>query len=1035
MTSHIFLNQAFGLLALCNIWPGIQCQSKPSQTGNVESFLPTHKEWSFIENKGQFANSEIKYYGHQGEIYLYCKPGMISFVFTKIEFKNTEQISEASGLGVSNVGVQDFGPLHQKLPAFRHTCQSDSNSKITTSRTDLILLNSNPTAQIIASDQQQYYENYYTTKNANHGFINVHSYKTITYKDIYPHIDLILHSREQGMKYEFVVYPGGKTSDIQMEWRGIERIKKIKNSGIEYSLALGKMEESELYTYQSASNAQDGFTPSQSDNLSGINGDKNNRYCEIPNKFILKNGLVGFKTGNYDKSKTLVIDPTLSWATYFGGNNEVLGTGLSTDANGNVFLTGYTTSTTGIATSGAYLTTMPQSFTSAFLAKFNSSGAELWATYYKDSTQAFGVCTDTTGNVFITGYTIAKSGIATNGAYQTALTGNNEDAFLTKFDRGGNLVWGTYFGGNIDVNAYGICCDHSGNIYLTGSTLSNIGIASPGAYKTVNHGGLDAFLAKFSNSGSLAWSTFFGGDKNEEAFDVSADNFGNVYITGYSTSDSGVATTGAYQTSYMKGAGNYPQDVFLAKFSNIGRLSWATYFGPGSSAGQGVSTDKHGNVYMMGSRGIATTGSYQTQTYLNSNNNVFLAKFSGVGQLFWSTYYNGLDAVTGRTGGVCTDASDNVYMMGYTNITKGVSTPGAYQTALAGGYDAFVVQFNSGGKRLWGTYYGGKSNEVGIKVSIDNSENVYILGGTSSVEGIATGGAYQTSYSGSNDAFLAKFSFQVANDAGISSILFPKDSFCSDFALIKVQLKNFGIHELDSVNIGWSLNGKVQNPYRWVGKLLHDSSVSIPIVNFPFSSGADTIRAWTSMPNGISDSFPGNDSAQNSIYIYAIPKAEAGPDTTICYGQIYTMQGAGGVSYLWTPAKYLNNDTLADAKAILPDNQLYTLIVRNSHGCIDSSQVLLKVKSKLKVVATTSTATVCYGQDIALSAIARGGDSLHYQFNWINDSAIGNPITKKVYQSGWHKVILSDNCTPISDTDSVYVNVIVSPTKSAFAYE
>ena len=285
----------------------------------VKQFI-NNTDWNFIENKGQVADSEIKYYGHQGGVYLSCKPGMISFVFTKVE-KESEQISEATS--------QPSGfPLTKGAAGFGH--EKNQPSKVTTSRPDLILINANPSAKIIASDQQEYYENYYTTGDADHGIINVHTYKTITYKDIYPYIDLILHSREEGMKYEFVVLPGGKVSDIQMEWNGLEGIKKLKNSGFEYSLALGKIDESKPVSFQDGS--------------------------YVKSEFVKNDNQISFRIGKYDKSKTLVIDPTILWGTYFGGKLSDAGNAVAIDKSGGVYITGYTRSINAIATSGAYQT-------------------------------------------------------------------------------------------------------------------------------------------------------------------------------------------------------------------------------------------------------------------------------------------------------------------------------------------------------------------------------------------------------------------------------------------------------------------------------------------------------------------------------------------------------------------------------------------------------------------------------------------------------------------------------------------------------
>ena len=99
-----------------------------------------------------------------------------------------------------------------------------------------------------------------------------------------------------------------------------------------------------------------------------------------------------------------------------------------------------------------------------------------------------------------------------------------------------------------------------------------------------------------------------------------------------------------------------------------------------------------------------------------------------------------------------------MYLPGYTNSNSGIVTVGAHQTTIGGGYDAYLVKFNSSGQRQWGTYYGGSGSEYGLSCTTDATGNVYLAGQTSSNTGIATAGAHQTVYGGGVwDAFLVKF--------------------------------------------------------------------------------------------------------------------------------------------------------------------------------------------------------------------------------------------------------------------------------------
>lgn len=198
---------------------------------------------------------------------------------------------------------------------------------------------------------------------------------------------------------------------------------------------------------------------------------------------------------------------------------------------------------------------------------------------------------------------------------------------------------------------------------------------------------------------------------------------------------------------------------------------WGTYYGEHLYPEQsnGCAVDAAGNSFMAGyvtssnfSAGtiIATVGSFQSST--QGSGDAFLAKFNPSGARIWGTYYgtNGIDF-----GLSCaTDASNNIYMAGYTNTTNTIlATSAAHQITPGGGSnnDAFLVKFNSAGVRQWGTYYGGNLNELGRSCSVDASGNVFLIGETQGATGtvIATASAHQSTFGGGTyDAFVAKFS-------------------------------------------------------------------------------------------------------------------------------------------------------------------------------------------------------------------------------------------------------------------------------------
>jgi hypothetical protein len=322
--------------------------------------------------------------------------------------------------------------------------------------------------------------------------------------------------------------------------------------------------------------------------------------------------------------------------------------------------------------------------------------------------------------------------------------------------------WATYYGGNGDDRGYGVAVDSNGNVYLAGWTASTTNIAAPGAHQTTHGGNSDAFLVKFNSNGVRQWATYYGGSEHDRCYDVTLDSYGNVYMTGSTSSPTNIATVGAHQSTY-----GYNTDAFVAKFSTSGVRQWATYYGgSGQDVGNGIITDNSGNVYVTGyttsTTNIAATNSHQS--LYGGGTDAFLFKINANGVRQWATYYGGSAYDNGY--GITSDASGNIYIIGWTESSTNIATPGAHQTVLAGGSDAFLVKFNSNGIRQWATYYGGASSDEGRSVTVDGYGNIYMTGTTLSISNISTAGALQQNYGGNRDAFIAKLSGSGAREWG-----------------------------------------------------------------------------------------------------------------------------------------------------------------------------------------------------------------------------------------------------------------------------
>ncbi|SCY90360.1 DUF7948 domain-containing protein [Flavobacterium caeni] len=471
----------------------------------------------------------------------------------------------------------------------------------------------------------------------------------------------------------------------------------------------------------------------------------------IASTAVVEGTVLRFDVADYNQSQTLTIDPVVGWATYYGGLGTEVGTSVVVDASNNIYLSGYTNSDTNIAF-GGYQNSLASGNYDAFLAKFNASGTLLWATYYG------GTGTDKGNAVALDpSGNVYMAGMTSSGtgiASAGAQQGSNaglDDAFLVKFDPDGNRLWATYFGGEYFDEGYSCAVDNAGNVYMSGFAWSSTGITTAGAHQQATGGATDAFLVKYDSNGVRQWSTYYGGELWETGY-CATDPNGNVYLAGFTSSTVNIATPGAHQTVIGWG-----DDGYLVKFNSDGVRQWGTYYG-GSNYDWAyfIDTDSQGNIYLDGHTGspeaISTPGSFQP--VIAGNYDAYLAKFDPDGTRIWGTYYGGLEQE--RSTGCVIDSNDNIFLIGYANSSTGISSPGAYQQTYGGNQDAFAAKFNSDGERIWGTYIGGDGAEMGNFCTIDAAGNVYFTGYTGSTANISTPDGHQPIFGGSQDAFLLK---------------------------------------------------------------------------------------------------------------------------------------------------------------------------------------------------------------------------------------------------------------------------------------
>lgn len=562
------------------------------------------------------------------------------------------------------------------------------------------------------------------------------AFSKVLYKHIYPGIDLEFLTRSdraEPVKYNFIVHAGADINAIRMRYSGATK-NQLLAGDVSLQTSLGTVLESVPYSaYIDASGSR--------------------REANVSFR-SLGNGVYGFSLANAKLNVDLLIDPipAQSWGTYFGGSSAENNCAMTLSDSGQVILTGNTSSTSNIATSGVYQGTYGGS-TDAFLVKYSPTGARIWSTYFGGSAndQGFSVRTDHQGNIFLAG-TTSSTGLAAAGAFQNTQAGG-ADAYLAKFTPDGTLLWMSYFGGVNGDNGRGVAVDAFGNAYLVGFTQNTSGIASLGAQQTTVGGTYDGFVSSWTSSGSLNWATYLGGAAFDYGYSVTFSDVSNtLFVAGSTSSSAGIATPNAADTSFNGGT-----DAFLAAYSPAGALQWCTYYGGSATDdGNGVADDIAGDVYITGATastsGIASAGAHQTA--MAGVNDAFLARFTQNGQFKWGTYKGGSGNDYGWS--VSCDRYRNVYLAGSTASASGMASAGAYQSIFGGIEDGFVARFDSLSHFYSCSYIGGAASERVKSIRNDSIGSVFIGGYTQSNDSISSASAAQIASGGALDGFVMK---------------------------------------------------------------------------------------------------------------------------------------------------------------------------------------------------------------------------------------------------------------------------------------
>jgi len=644
------------------------------------------------------------------------------------------------------------------------------------------LLGGDPLAGMAALEPQSGKVNYFIGNDSSKWHSDIPLFARVVYEKIYPGIDLAFAGGSQ-LEFAYVVNPNADPRSIALGITGAEKIKTTDAGDLVLGTSSGPVQMHRPIAYQEQNGVRE-LVPAQFE--------------------VTDSGKVSFNLGSYDHSRQLVIDPTITYSTYFGGDGADYGLSIAADGSGNAYVAGSSSSLT-IPGPGGSVSNPNSMGSDVFVTEINPAGAVVFTTFFggtgtagnADNFPGFpnALAVDASG-IYVAGTTDSSSFPVTSGAadgtFQGGTVNGNNDAFAVKLSSSGSLAWGTYIGGNDSDSGLGLAIDKSDNVYVVGETYStNLPVknALPGG-SALNlgkgTGDDDGYIVALNSSGSaFSLVSYIGGSSGDIATAVSLDSSANVYVSGSTISSDLPVTSGVVQSTYNSSGDD---DMFVcsiasASFTATNRGNEAAAVAKLSPPGQRpiffTSLVFFPALALFGSVWISSSSRRRKTLGISvlclgllaflmmpacgggsgSNNNTGGNGGTGGGptsSFVYLTYYGGSgddDAI-----GIVADASGDAFVTGETTSTDfPVSSP-TYQANLAGSQNALLVELNpSGTKASYSTYFVGNGTEFGYGVALDNTGNVYLTGQTNSTNFPAFAPT-QGTFGGSTDAYVSVLS-------------------------------------------------------------------------------------------------------------------------------------------------------------------------------------------------------------------------------------------------------------------------------------
>jgi len=820
-----------------------------------------NRQYGFIPNKGQW-RSDVLWLGHLKHMNVWVTKTGVNFDYRVVE-KATDKSSSTLG------------------------AKSDDKWKVEGHNVRMRVVGAAGTAQSVIADANGSHNNYFLGNDESKWVTNVPVCNKATISEIQKGVDMVLSIHDGMPRYDFIVKPGTNPKNIELKFDGAKSLK-VESGEVEYGTRFGTVKNAKLTAYQE----------SKSGTTNPVN-------CE----FTRKGNNITFNLGEYDKSKPLIIDPTV-FATYLGTSKADEIRRIAIDpSKGDIVAVGFTDSDQFPWTTGAYDSTYAGN-NDGFVTKFTADlNKVVWSTYIGGGVndKIASLAIDPNGNIYVVGETNSPD-YPDKGLFLQSSKGLME-GFFSKISPAGDKVLGTsVFGGSTDDRALDVAVDNSGVAVVVGETFSNnFRLRNEDKISKAEANRSDGFIMKFNQAASdVVFSTFFGSPENDRINAVAVDASGlNIYITG----ECGGTLYKTYPTMpatpFDAGFNDGGKDCFVAKMAPNGiynnpQTQFITYIGGTTASGIGNGTDVgkaiiplvNGEILVVGE----TTGNlFQTGVGNphKGGTDIFILKLQQNGRQLVSGQYVGGPQNEVINCLAYSKETSQLWIGGNTLSTNFPSKPGvqAEQTKLMGGQDGFVYQFDAGSfESGFSRFMGGNRTDDVTGIALTARGDAYFCGVTESTGLFSFRDSYQRNSKGGKEGFIRKHAFgTVALDFPNGG---PTDIFCPG-TFINVQfVKSAPIQTNDpftiqlSSNNGttWDTIGKnvITSPWLWnINENLLPGKYRIRIIH---ESGV-------------------RDESDTNFTIIPAPAITTRPENdTICPGdstQFMVAASGDGVTYQW----------------------------------------------------------------------------------------------------------------------------------------